>query len=178
MIDSNFIRDMFSMGQLKSKEWLIDAILDVDPNISGKSLVIVGSWFGTLGLMLRNAFPYIETIRLVDIDPRCKKFVDNITYGNRQLKSITENMYKYHYTEDFIVNTSCEHILDLKEWLNLIPQGKTVILQSNNYTEGVGHINCVFNKEAFIKQSGLTDILYSGELVMPMYTRYMVIGTT
>jgi hypothetical protein len=170
-------RDMFSSGQLLSKEWLVNEFINLDMNISDKSFVIAGAWYGTLGLMLWNAAPYID-ITLLDIDPRCKKYVDNIIHGYRRLKYVTEDMYKHHYKEDFIINTSCEHILDLREWLNIIPMGKIVVLQSNNYIDGIGHINCVFSKEAFVKQSGLTNILYSGELVMPMYARYMIIGIT
>jgi hypothetical protein len=53
-----------------------------------------------------------------------------------------------------------------------------VILQSNNYLKGNGHINCVHSEEEFVKQTGLSNIIYSGELKMSMYTRYMVIGKT
>lgn len=170
-------RDMFSSGQINSKEWLIHTLADLELDLSDKSFAIAGAWFGTLGMLLCNAFPDIN-VNMIDIDPRCKKFVDNIIYSNRKLKSITDDMYRYHYKEDFIINTSCEHIPDLREWLNVIPMERTVILQSNNFTEGAGHINCVYSIDGFIKQTGLTNILFSGELTMPMYTRYMIIGKT
>jgi hypothetical protein len=99
-------------------------------------------------------------------------------YSNPSLKTITDDMYLYSYTEDVIINTSCEHIDNVQDWLSLLPADRMVVLQSNNYIGGNGHINCVHSKEEFVEQTGLSDILYSGELVMPMYTRYMVIGKT
>lgn len=170
-------RDMFSSGQLNSKEWLVHTLSDLELDMKDKSLAIAGAWFGTLGIMLSNTFPDIN-VNMIDIDPRCKNFIDNIIYGNRKLKSITDDMYEYHYKEDFVINTSCEHIPDLKEWLNVIPMGRTIILQSNNFSDGKGHINCVYSIDKFVKQSGLTKILFKGQLTMPMYTRYMIIGTT
>jgi hypothetical protein len=94
------------------------------------------------------------------------------------MKCITDDMYRHHYTEDVIINTSCEHIKDVREWISVIPLGRLVVLQSNNYLGGDGHVNCVQGREEFVKQTGLSKILYSGERVLPMYTRYMVIGKT
>ena len=34
---------------------------------------------------------------------------------------------------DTIINTSCEHIRNFNSWYNAIPQGKLLILQSNNF---------------------------------------------
>ena len=34
---------------------------------------------------------------------------------------------------DLIINTSCEHIADLRGWLALLPRGARVMLQSNDY---------------------------------------------
>ncbi len=173
----NEFRDMFSAGQIKSKEWIIQELIKRDPYISDVSFAIAGAWYGTLGILLNKVFPNVK-VNMIDIDPRCKHFIDNVTYNLSGVVSITEDMYQYKYKEDFIINTSCEHMPDLREWLNIIPLNRTVILQSNNFIEGEGHINCVHSKDEFIRQVGLSKILYSGELVMPMYTRYMIIGRT
>lgn len=169
-------RDMFSAGQIKSKEWIIQELIKRDPYISGVSFAIAGAWYGTLGILLNKAFPDVQ-VNMIDIDPRCKQFIDNMIY-DIPASAVTEDMYEYRYKEDYIINTSCEHIPDLREWLNIIPMGRTVILQSNNFVLGAGHINCAHSKEEFIQQTGLSKISYSGELVMPMYTRYMIIGRT
>jgi hypothetical protein len=173
----NEFRDMFSSGQIRSKEWLIRELVKIDAIHQNKSFAIAGAWYGTLGMMIKYRLPSVR-INMIDIDPRCEKFVHNLIYDNTAMRYITADMYEYHYTEDIIINTSCEHILDLREWVNIIPRGRTVILQSNNYREGNGHVNCVDSEEELDQQSGLSKILYKGKLTMPMYTRYMVIGTT
>lgn len=166
-------RDMFSSGQIKSKEWAVEELQKLDFGIHNAA--IMGCWYGTLGLMLKNAFPKLF-LELVDIDPRCEKFNEKIFYDVPYVNLHTMDMYDWQGTEDLIINTSCEHIPDLQDWLLFMPEGTMVLLQSNNYIAGNGHINCVNSKEEFITQSGLRNILYSGELVMPMYTRYMIIG--
>jgi len=168
-------RDMFSSGQIRSKEWAVQELLNLDFNVH--SAAIMGCWYGTLGLMLKNAFPKLF-LELVDIDPRCEKFNENIFYDVPFVNLHTMDMYDWQGTEDLIINTSCEHIQDLQDWLLFMPEGTIVLLQSNNYLTGNGHINCVSSIEEFVKQADLKNILYSGELVMPMYTRYMIIGIT
>jgi hypothetical protein len=170
-------RDMFSSGQIRSKEWLIRELVKLDPIHQSKRFAIAGAWYGTLGMMIKYRLPSVR-INMLDIDPRCEKFVHNMIYDNSSMKYITADMYEYRYTEDFVINTSCEHIPNLSEWINIIPSDRTVILQSNNYRAGNGHVNCVDSEEELVQQSGLSNILYKGRLEMSMYTRYMVIGIT
>lgn len=168
-------RDMFSSGQIRSKEWLITELDKVVLNWNPLSMIIAGAWFGTLGMMLHKHFCNAR-ITMMDIDPRCAEFIHHMIYKDNALKSITADMYEYRYTEDVIINTSCEHIPDIHQWLALLPPKRTVVLQSNNFYNGSGHVNCTDTIGGFIEQTGITDILYSGELEMPMYTRYMIIG--
>jgi hypothetical protein len=170
-------RDMFSSGQLKSKEWILRELVKLDAVHQRKSFAIAGAWYGTLGMMLKARFPSIK-VNMIDIDPRCQQFIERMIWENKDMQAITADMYRYHYKEDFIVNTSCEHIPDIREWLSIIPLGRTVILQSNDYFEGHDHINCVKNEDDFLAQTGLTDVLYCGKLEMPMYKRFMIIGKT
>ncbi len=166
-------RDMFSTGQLKSKEWatgVLAASLSGDENI-----LIAGSWFGTLGMMLNRRLPNTK-IKLLDIDPRCKKFIDHIAHWNNNISTITADMYSYDYTEDVVINTSCEHIADLRAWLDLLPKGTKVLLQSNNNDKVDGHINCCKSTDEFVEKAGLSEVSYHGEYIMPMYTRYMILG--
>ncbi len=170
-------RDMFSSGQILSKEWIVEQLYNIDRTYYNKKLIIVGAWYGTLGMMIKKRFSSTR-VTMLDIDPRCEKFIHNMIYDNPDLKSITADMYRHSYIEDVIINTSCEHIDNVQEWLSLIPKDRMVVLQSNNYLKGNGHVNCVNSTEEFIEQVDLSDILYSGELIMPMYTRYMIIGRT
>lgn len=166
-------RDMFSSGQIRSKEWVVDELRNVLYDQS--KVIIVGAWYGTLGMLIHSQLPQLS-ITLLDKDDRCKKFIDNVAYDISEMCAITADMFQYNYTEDIIINTSCEHIGNVRDWLSLIPHGKIVVLQSNNYLEGNGHVNCVNSVEDFIKQVNLTTVLYTGSLELPMYTRYMLIG--
>ncbi len=170
-------RDMFSSGQIRSKEWIVQELKCVHGWYRGKTMAIVGAWYGTLGIMIKSVIPELD-ITMVDIDPRCKQFINSMIYDSTGIRATTEDMYLREYTEDIIINTSCEHIPDLKQWLSLIPPRKKVILQSNNYFTGTGHISCASSIESFANQTGLTNISFKGQLDMPMYTRYMIIGTT
>jgi hypothetical protein len=169
----NEFRDMFSAGQIKSKEWLIREICNIDYTFNNAT--IVGSWFGTLGVLLSKKFPSID-IEMIDIDKRCKYFVDNIIYDNIKLSTKTYDMFEYNYITDIVINTNCEHIKDVSKWLNLIKKDSIVVLQSNNYFGGNDHINCVNNIDEFSNICNLSQILYSGTLQTSMYDRFMIIG--
>lgn len=168
-------RDMFSSGQIYSKEWVVKELSSIIEN-TDKTAVIVGAWFGTLGVLLKNKFSNMH-IRMLDIDSRCADFIKHITYTYENMSCITDDMYAYKYTEDIVINTSCEHIPDVSKWLSLLPAGTRVVLQSNNFFDGNGHVNCVNSTDEFKQQTNLSAIDYIGELKMPMYTRYMIIGT-
>jgi hypothetical protein len=170
-------RDMFSSGQLNSKEWLVEKYhshIACRPDIK---IIIAGSWFGSLGMMLLRST--IADIILLDIDPRCEKFIKNMTWNISGVKAITGDMYAYKYTEDVVINTSCEHIPNLRAWLDLIPIDTTVILQSNNHRAIHDHINCVDSIQEFVSQAGLQHVSFVGSLKTPAgFTRYMIIGKT
>lgn len=168
---------MFSSGQIHSKEWIIQELTKVAFFTDISSIAIVGAWYGTLGIMLSKQMPSTH-ITMLDIDPRCEKFIKNIIYNSSTLSTVTEDMYRYNYTEDCVINTSCEHISSVNAWLDLLSKNTMVVLQSNNYVAGGGHINCVNSKDEFLNQVKLNEIIYTGELVLPMYTRYMIIGKT
>ena len=67
---------------------------------------------------------------------------------------------KFHFP-DTIVNTSCEHIINFDGWYNLIPEGKLVILQSNDYIDVEEHVNCPKDIQMFSK-STLAQTLFEG----------------
>jgi hypothetical protein len=74
------------------------------------------------------------------------------------------------------INTSCEHIENFKDWYAKIPDGKLVVLQSNNYFEIEEHINCYSSLEDFSNDTPMTVNLYEGKLELEKYTRFMKIG--
>jgi len=167
-------RDMFSSGQLYSKEWLVDVIKDTKI-LSNENVIIVGSWFGTLGFLIKKEFPDCN-IKLLDLDPRCKNFIEKIIFDIDGITPITGDMFDYDYTENLIINTSCEHISNINSWINKIKDGTKVILQTNNFFDHPEHVNCVNSLDEFKEQVSLSEIIYTEELETCAYTRYMIVG--
>jgi hypothetical protein len=169
--------DAFWSGQLKSKEWLIE-------NLRGHitkfvSIDIHGGWVGVLASMMFQSKLPITNIRSVDIDPTCESIA---TMMNKQeeivgkFRAVTADMCSIRSDADIIINTSCEHITqdqyDL--WLSGMPHNSLLVLQSNNYNIEE-HVRVANSLDEFKQQCGI-DVIWAGELELPLYTRYMVIG--
>ena len=80
------------------------------------------------------------------------------------------------YKGQVIINTSCEHMMDMK-LITEQNQGKIFALQSNNNKNVKWlHINCAETSSELIEQSGLTEILFQGAIPIYGFKRIMVIG--
>lgn len=208
--------DALSIGQIKSKNWLINQLHweTCDGYLPGNGMVfILGGWYGTLAAMMLEDRKYVcssETnfkrikIRSFDIDPECAPIADTINrtpwvMEGWQFKATTADMYTIDYNNysyetlrangtsvalqespDVIINTSCEHLEHFNKWWKLIPNGKLCVLQTNDYYERNGgpsdHVNCVDDIDQFLEATEFTKVMYSGELELEKYTRYMIIG--
>lgn len=171
--------DAFWQGQLKSKEWLI-ANLRKHVN-KFVSIDIHGGWVGVLASMLFQSDIYIKNIRSVDIDPTCESIATMMNKKEEmagKFRAVTADMCAMRSDADVIINTSCEHITqdqyDL--WLSGMPHNSLLVLQSNNY-DIPEHIRIAKDLEHFVEQSQV-KVQWAGELKLPLYTRYMIIGTT
>jgi len=93
-----------------------------------------------------------------------------------KFRAVTADMCSIRSDADVIINTSCEHITqdqyDL--WLSGMPHDSLFVLQSNNYIIPE-HVRVANNLEEFKQQSHI-NVLWSGELELPLYTRWMIIG--
>lgn len=186
--------DAYSIGQIKSKLWLIENL----PDNLGMVFICAG-WYGTLASFMFDKVRHkFDKIRSFDIDPICYRVADTMNkpwvIDGWQFKASTLNIsdmkYPTEYTTyrhngtsqvlvespDTIINTSCEHIQNFDVWYSNIPDGKILILQTNNFFEVEEHINCSTSLEKFAVQTPMTNVLYEGELVLDKYTRYMRIG--
>jgi hypothetical protein len=170
--------DAFWSGQLKSKEWLIT---NLRKNI--KQVVTIdihGGWVGVLASMLFQSDIVCTSIRSIDIDPACEPIANMMNKGEEMVgkfRAVTADMCDIRSDADVIINTSCEHITqdqyDL--WLSGHPANSLLVLQSNNYNIPE-HIRPAESLEEFEKQCGLSTVLWKGELELPLYKRWMVIG--
>ena len=200
--ETEFDKDCFSRGQLESKLWMLRTLRQLDITDLGTVFLCAG-WYATLATMLFESDINVDKIRSFDLDYKCAKIAEqfnkNWLLDEWRFKAstcdITEMKYsrknKFYYETlrnrdqkqiimddepNTIINTSCEHLLDLDHWIKKIPRKRLVILQSNNYFEVDEHINCVRSVEEFSNLVKLKKVIWGGELELPKYTRYMLIG--
>jgi len=169
--------DAFWSGQLKSKEWLIT---NLRKNVNTfVSIDIHGGWVGVLASMIFQSDIYVTNIRSVDIDPTCEPIATMMNKREEmsgRFRAVTSDMCEIRSDADVVINTSCEHITqdqyDL--WLSGMPHNSLIVVQSNNYNIPE-HIRTAGSLEEFKEQSNLA-VTWAGELELPLYTRYMIIG--
>ena len=172
--------ESFWGGQLKSKEMLVNH-LEYQCDYNKKyNIVIHGGWNGVLASMLFNSHLDIGQIISVDIDPAVEETAKTIN-KNQEMQgrfiARTADMCTDKYNADIVINTSCEHLdnVKLKQWFDNIPQGTMYVMQSNNYSELEEHINCVNSTGELAESVGAKDYDVE-EIVLPKYTRYMISG--
>jgi hypothetical protein len=170
--------DAFWSGQLKSKEWLITNLrLNVNKFVS---IDIHGGWVGVLASMIFQSEIPVTSIRSVDIDPTCEPIATNMNKVEEMVgkfRAVTADMCAIRSDADVIINTSFEHITQdqYELWLSGLPHNSLIVLQSNNYNIPE-HVRIAQDLNEFKNQSNLTNILYAGELELPLYKRFMIIG--
>jgi hypothetical protein len=170
--------DAFWSGQLKSKEWLI---VNLRAHVKQfVSIDIHGGWVGVLASMIFQSDMPVTNIRSVDIDPMCEPIAINMNKIEEMVgkfRAVTADMCEIRSDADVIINTSCEHITqdqyDL--WLSGMPHNSLLVLQSNNYNIDE-HVRIANSLDEFKEQCQLGSILYAGELELPLYKRFMIIG--
>jgi hypothetical protein len=189
--------DCLSRGQLISKTWLIDELqkLDLDLGV----VFLCAGWYGLLPAIMFERNLKIDKVRSFDIDPSVKEIAllanNPQVMDNWRFQAATADIHTLGY-DDFefeiiddkgkmisqvetartVINTSCEHIAEFDEWYAKIPDGKIVILQSNDFKEVKEHVNISRNLEQFAQQTPMTQVLYEGEKPTQKYTRFMRIG--
>ncbi len=177
--DAN-IGTAFNHKQVACKMWARDRLFESWGGALDE-IWIVGGWYGILAAMLLEDPRFrIGGIESSDIDPAVATIAQTLngTHAGR-FTAVTADMYALDYhgrRPDLVVNTSCEHIPDLRAWLCLLPEGTPVLLQSNDYFSAATHINCVESLDAFKAMAALSSLDYSGELPQKKYTRFMLIG--
>ena len=170
--------DAFWKGQIKSKEWLISELEQL--SISPSTIEIHGGWVGVLASMIFQSKIPAQHIVSVDIDPLCQfvaEEMNRIEHSLGTFRAVTSDMTSRLPATDIVINTSFEHIMQEQydEWLSKKFDNQLIILQSNNY-DIPEHVRICQSLAEFGQQANLSKIVYKGELVLPMYTRYMIIG--
>jgi len=190
--------DCFSRGQLQSKLWLVEELKKLNRSLG--VVFLCAGWYATIVPMLQQAEIEFDRIRSFDLDPTCvdiaEQFNKSLKIDGWRFKAITQDIHQLDFEEnrsdtwsvtknkivtlvdhpDTIINTSCEHIENFADWYAKIPNGKLVILQTNNYFDIEEHVNCSKDLDEFAAQTPMSKILYQGELDLEKYKRFMRIG--
>lgn len=174
------VGNAFNHKQVACKMWARDRLFDSYGGRFG-GIWVLGGWYGVLAAMLFEDKRFeIGAIDSIDIDAQVAAVANTLNRSAAErFRVVTADMYGLDYrrgTPDLVVNTSCEHIADVRGWLDLLPAGTRVLLQSNDYFAEPTHVNCVGSLEEFEKMAALKDVRFAGALPQKKYTRFMLIG--
>ncbi|MBI33469.1 MAG: hypothetical protein CMD98_06355 [Gammaproteobacteria bacterium] len=204
-----------SENQYHCKEWLVDSLDRVghmiprDENHQFK-VEIIGGWFGfpLLEMLILRWGSSIKEIDFYEIDPfACKVLTVYLKMWDvdfRNIRIFNEDYFKSHesntdglqsdspvlYEKQFrrahlIINTSCEHMEDMKVMKKAyeFPERTMLVLQSNDKDDEDDHINCVVDMDELAEQAGIrqlygdTKVLKSKDKdVLTWWNRFMVMG--
>ncbi len=173
-------------AQLASKEWLVNNLIKyLDTKhltFPLRDVLIMGSWYGLTGAVLRQYISDDIKIWNVDSDPLCADFGYKLNHHENTIH-VTDDAIEYYFDRadafQLIINTSCEHMEqeDIRMILNSKPIDTIACFQSNNYHNEAEHINTHNSLDEFVDSLKLASVYYKGEMSPSEdYTRYMVIG--
>lgn len=173
-------------NQIASKEHLTKAIIPILKDIKNlKHIAILGSWYGLLGVMLRQHLNDDVHICNIDTDASTKE-IGQLLFNHNKNKFYIDDAVDHMFSQgknkyQLIINTSCEHME--QDDVLLMRYRKTddavICFQSNNYFAIDGHINCSNSLEEFVEGLKLNNILHASALKIEKnnYERYTVIGS-
>lgn len=186
-------QDAFSDGQIRSKLWLANSLnlwsqkyINLASNFT---LNWYGSWVG-LGpfILLSTSLIKFNIINLIELDKTSLDSSLKILNHWTNKQNLFLNFYHSdmsHFNpkpadqNQIFINTSCEHVLD-DEWLNRIPKGCFILLQSTNMLHAE-HINLSFDLVHFqnrilpyltILEKEQIDFTYTEK----SFSRFMIFG--
>ena len=173
-------------NQMASKEHLTKVIAPILNDIKNlKDIAILGSWYGLLGVMLRQHLNNDIHISNIDSDPSAKEIGESLFKHERNrfyIDDAVDHMFSQGKNKyQLIINTSCEHmeqddVLLMRHRKN---NDTVICFQSNNYFAIDGHINCSNSLEEFVDSLNLSTVLHASALRIEAndYERYTVIGS-
>lgn len=164
---------------LKSKIWLCNNLKRLGKK-KFSTIYILGSWYGTMSVILDRCGIQFEKVINVDADKK------HINISNQLLSALGINHqcmhkdantlnYKQLDKNSLIINTSTNDI-DGERWFDRIPEGTLVALQSRNNVDTPKYQTL----EELDQEFFLTDTLFLDELTLEdpetQYQRFMKIG--
>lgn len=184
-------KDAFSSGQIGSKIWLTENLEDciLDLHFQGLytqplKIVAIGGWYGLLNFIIQSRkIIEVDYFRSIDIDQDACNNADLLNefwvWQNWKFKSLCRDANDFEYFDfDVIINSSVEHI-PTKQWWDNIPEGKLVVLQSNDMSHD-DHVHNHSSIEEFSNEFVFNNTLFEGSKSFTYddwnFTRFMKIG--
>ena len=191
--------ESISPNQIEGKNWLIEELdkVQIPRDEEGRfKIEIVGGWFGfpLIDLLYNKYGDEIRAIDFFDMDPFASKvfgvYLSTWWVDIQDVKIFTNEMgdyfnYKEKRRAHLIINTSCEHMPDMKDMREYYfdPERTLLVLQSNNKTDEDDHINCVESEVELAEKNGI-GFLNGGFRTMKskegkelnFWNRYMAMG--
>ena len=191
--------ESISPNQIEGKNWLIEELdkVQIPRDEEGRfKIEIVGGWFGfpLIDLLYNKYGDEIRAIDFFDMDPFASKvfgvYLSTWWVDIQDVKIFTNEMgdyfnYKEKRRAHLIINTSCEHMPDMKDMREYYfdPERTLLVLQSNNKTDEDDHINCVESEVELADKNGI-GFLNGGFRTMKskegkelnFWNRYMAMG--
>ena len=183
---------VFSHSQIESKRWITEELSKLNIESLGNTYLL-GGWCGLINRYLDSSLNCSASmVYSFDLDSDVQEYADILNskeYRALTFKSIIKDIRELNYEADkvelhggkveniscdTVINTSCEHMDN--SWLKSLPGGKLVIAQSNNHSTLEEHSFCSPSLKDFLGRLELNDVLYKGEIQLPEYKRFMVIG--
>ena len=196
---TNDIIDSFSDNQFASKYALINAVDNLKFLDKESTVVIWGSWYGSI--LIPTLTNKVKKIVCIDLDNNPLQIAKNRLFNEyTNIEYVCDDVFKTYrdayLNTNLIINTSCEHMLPMKEWtwfqkgaLSTDSQYKHKFgspklsddcyfaFQSNDMFGIEGHVNCVNSLQEFKDQMPeRAEILFEEEVEDTRGTRYMLIG--
>tara|TARA_B100001079_G_C16349803_1_gene487635 strand:- start:261 stop:998 length:738 start_codon:yes stop_codon:yes gene_type:complete len=191
--------ESISPNQIEGKNWLVEELdkVQIPRDEEGRfKIEIVGGWFGfpLIDLLYNKYGDEIRAIDFFDMDPFASKvfgvYLSTWWVDIQDVKIFTNEMgdyfnYKEKRRAHLIINTSCEHMPDMKDMREYYfdPERTLLVLQSNNKTDEDDHINCVDSEIELAEKNGI-GFLNGGFRTMKsregkelnFWNRYMAMG--
>ena len=174
--------DSYSENQFKSKEQLIKHINSLNILNENSEVVIFGCWYGSL---LIPAFKKVKRITAIDIDEKVIGIAKNRLFKHyKNVDFIVDDVFTWSNKSsrikktDLIINTSCEHMLPMKNLRNQYGDiNSHFAFQSNNMFNIETHINCINNMEEFKNQlPSNAEIIIEDQIEEDRGIRFTLIG--
>lgn len=123
----------FDRGIIFNKLWLIQQLAQIQSQFD--NIVILGSWYGNMSMLLARSDIEYRHIWNIDANPRYVKTAQRMTDAmnldnvSNMVGDANDLDFSSLGSDDLVINTSCHDMRDLG-WFDNIPPGVMVALQS------------------------------------------------